>query len=395
MSTSTGRKSDRSRRRRNQEDNDEQHRERDSTPRGFGHRPATYPSLEELEEGVEQCHLDDERSDSEDGGDDPRGSHSSDRILVEIQKGRKGQDIYEYDTETSAPESEMTASSSRYYTTARAKDSTSNQVAWQPNYTHNTGPSQIEDISRDVTSAEYFARLSSPVSAQGGSYQTSQPLTKFSPSTVSQGVYIGLTVLPDDEDSPDHPYDSANDGNQQMSINISGSDITTQSSQLPPVFIPPPTPCGCDSGEHLCGVIIFPHQSSPKNGKISSKRSKGKTGSSSASGSGGSGSGSGKRSAKGSNGSGCGPIVMPGITPSPRPQPPPENASKRDWKAYEQQIYDWEEGYKNWKHITCPCRRGYFDEDGKWVSGEDVRRGTVLPNPRWESTNGIAPDSVY
>ncbi len=160
-------------------------------------------------------------------------------------------------------------------------------------------------------------------------------------------------------------------------------------------------------------MIIFPPQPSPKDGKISSKRSKGK-GSSSVSGTRVSGSGSGKLSVKvkspqvnidlfelhlsdscpsiqGANGSGCGSLSLPGITPSPKPLPPAQTAPGRDWATYSLQLQSWEKNYEDWKDITCPCRRGYFDEDGKWVSGGDVRNEVKPPNPRWASTNGMAP----
>ncbi|KAL5328114.1 hypothetical protein ACEPPN_005822 [Leptodophora sp. 'Broadleaf-Isolate-01'] len=407
MSTSSGRKGDRSRRR-NQENNDEDRREeRDRTPRRYDHDPATYTTLKELEEDVEQFHLGDRGNDEDQREDERAGSRQrpssssswSDWNWMDAdprgywwrsKKNERDEDIYEYDTESQAPKTESIASSSRNYTITRTEDSTSRHAnIWQSKSTSSDVRSHREE--------ESYSRLGT---TQLGSYKPSEPSTKISPGMMSQDVYIGRTVITDDDDSPEDSRDSTAEGNRQLSINISGSDVADQSSQLPPVLIPPSSSiCGCDLRDRLCGVIIFPSHPLPKDGKISSKRSKGKTGSSSkskstsgSSSTSGPGSGSGRLSVKGPNGSGCGPIVMPGITPSPKPQPPPEDASSRDWEEHDRQVAQWEEEYEDWKHITCPCRRGYFDEDGKWVSGGEVRRGAAVPNPRWESSDGIAPD---
>lgn len=69
------------------------------------------------------------------------------------------------------------------------------------------------------------------------------------------------------------------------------------------------------------------------------------------------------------------------------PEKPDENSSEQEWEAYR----TWKEGYETWKHITCPCGWGYFDMDGIWISGEEVREGSIDPNPLWKSTRGKAP----
>ncbi|KAH7327525.1 hypothetical protein BKA65DRAFT_68563 [Rhexocercosporidium sp. MPI-PUGE-AT-0058] len=383
------RKSDRSRRR-SQENNDEDRRERERTPRRYD--SSSYSDWNWMDA-------------------EPRG------YWWRSKTNEWDEVIYEYDTETQAPETESIASSSRNYTTDRKEDSIASHTHWQRKSTQSDVASRNEDLSYDLESSGYFAESGSGPSwtapTKGSSSKESFPLTKMSPATMSQNLYVGRTVTNDDDnDSLADSHDSLAEGNQQMSIHISGSEPTNQSPQLPPVLIPPSIICGCESGDHLCGVVIYPSQPSPRDGKISSKKSKGKAESSSGSGS---GSGSGKLSARvrffprkclsshiyltdlrffiqGPNGSGCGPIVMPGVTPFPRPQPPSEGSSSKHWNAYQKQITEWEEGYRDWKHITCPCRRGYFDEDGKWVSGGDVRKGVMNSNPRWESNNGFAPD---
>ncbi|KAG4444115.1 hypothetical protein IFR05_000344 [Cadophora sp. M221] len=405
MSTSSGRKSDKSRdsRRRNQGRDDEDRRERDRTPRRYDHDPSTFTTLDELEENVENFHLGarrEEPSSSSPWSDwnwmeaDPRG------YWWRSKKDEQDEETYEYDMESQPPESDTP--SPRHYTTAPTEDSTSRRDAWQSKSTSVGARSHREDESYNAESSGHVPRsgYSRPGPTQQGSYKSSQPSTKMSSGMMSQGDYIGRTVFTDDDELLEDSRDSTTEGNQQMSINISGSDMTaSQSPQLPPVLIPPSSICGCDSKDHLCGVIIFPSHQSPKDGKISSKRSRGKTGSSSksksapsSSSTSGPGSGSGSGRLSGPNGSGCGPIVMPGITPSPKPQPPSEEASTRDWNDYEREAAQWEEDYEDWKHITCPCRHGYFDVDGKWVSGGEVRRGKAVPNPRWDSTDGIAPD---
>jgi hypothetical protein len=51
----------------------------------------------------------------------------------------------------------------------------------------------------------------------------------------------------------------------------------------------------------------------------------------------------------------------------------------------------WRAGYEEWKDISCPCRLGYFDEDGVWISGGEVRAGLKPSNPRWNGNRGRAP----
>ncbi|KAL2064380.1 hypothetical protein VTL71DRAFT_4874 [Oculimacula yallundae] len=204
---------------------------------------------------------------------------------------------------------------------------------------------------------------------------------------------------------------------QQMSINGPRKDYGTQRPEYSTSSNPPLCLCE-DQEEHLCGVIIFPSPDRPSDGRIEPDKGKGKRRAEMPSSSSGSksGSGSGHLSVKvssffkhpnaninlqflepddlqkGPDGAGCGPIVLPGITPSPRPRAPWDGADRKEREDYEQRLVKWKEAYESWKHITCPCKHGYFDEDGKWVSGGDVRNEKEPRNPRWESSNGIAPD---
>ncbi|KAK0124675.1 hypothetical protein ONS95_009620 [Cadophora gregata] len=317
MSSSTGRKSDRSRRR-NQEEDGEDGRNRDITPRGFGHNPATCSNMEGLGECVQQCHLDDCRSASVGEWDDYRGSTSENATISSSssswgnwkwataeprgywwrsKENERNEVEYEYDSESEGPNTEPVASSSRYFTIAQAQELTSSQISWHSNYTQSAGPHQIDQNCDNVASRKYYAeRSSNPVSKQRVSYNTSQRGTKPYPAVPSQGFYLGRTVFSDNEESPEDHFNSTGEGSESMSTNISGSDFT-QPPQLPPMSIPPPIICGCDARDNLCGVLIFPSRPKPKDGKISSKRSTSKAGSSSAFDSGESRSGSGKLSA--------------------------------------------------------------------------------------------------
>ena len=83
-------------------------------------------------------------------------------------------------------------------------------------------------------------------------------------------------------------------------------------------------------------------------------------------------------------------MYVPGITPGPRPPWPPEGASEQELIEYWDRQDAWDKAYEEWKHITCPCGLGYFDIDGVWVSGADVRSGKS-PNPLWKENGGLAP----
>ena len=316
MSTSTDRKGDKSRRRKTREDNDEQTRDRDSTPRGFGHTRTAYQNLEESGGCANQYHLTDERSDSEDGGDDYGGSNSSEVRRSDSssswsnwtwatgepkgwwwrsRKDQNGQLIYDYEIETQNSEPETTSSSSRHYTSVRGEASRSSQVAWQPNYIQSSGSGSLREQIRDEASTGYLTEHTSSqkssVAAQA-SYRTD-----FGPIMNSQEDYSRQAGRFDDQNTAHHSSDPTIYEKQQITTNISEPNISARSSPLPPQFIPSPVLCRCELGENLCGVIIFPPQPLPKDGKVSSKRSKGK-GSSSVSGTKGSGSGSGKLSVK-------------------------------------------------------------------------------------------------
>jgi hypothetical protein len=78
---------------------------------------------------------------------------------------------------------------------------------------------------------------------------------------------------------------------------------------------------------------------------------------------------------------------MPGVVPGPMPSWPSEETSEEHNLKYDQ----WKKGYNEWSKITCPCGWGYFDFDGIWVSGADVRKRIRRPNPLWKDTGGQAP----
>jgi hypothetical protein len=91
-------------------------------------------------------------------------------------------------------------------------------------------------------------------------------------------------------------------------------------------------------------------------------------------------------SEQGSSGHNCGPLVRPGITPYAEPR-----KGELNKKEYEKQIKKWRAGYEEWKDISCPCRMGYFNEDGVWISGGEVRANLKPSNPRWAKNKGRAP----
>ncbi len=67
-------------------------------------------------------------------------------------------------------------------------------------------------------------------------------------------------------------------------------------------------------------------------------------------------------------------MFLLGITHGP---PPKWFTDSNDETAFENKRKEWKKGYEEWKNITCPCGMGYFDENGRWVSGEDVRRAKL------------------
>jgi len=146
-------------------------------------------------------------------------------------------------------------------------------------------------------------------------------------------------------------------------------------SQLPPAWVPPPLnePCGCASEKNLCGVLIFPKEPKPSDGIVEESSSEPDD-----------------ISIQGPDGKNCGPLYLPGITPSPKPSLP-TSASPEEVEKYQALSDEWTKGYDEWKDITCPCGLGYFDEDGVWKSGADVRNGIHPPNSRWETNGGVAP----
>jgi hypothetical protein len=86
---------------------------------------------------------------------------------------------------------------------------------------------------------------------------------------------------------------------------------------------------------------------------------------------------------------------MPGVTPSGRPR----KRDFKDKKEYEKRKKKWDAEYELWKDVSCPCRYGYFDEDGIWISGGSVRawissdgKEGKQPNPRWKDNKGRAPE---
>jgi hypothetical protein len=79
--------------------------------------------------------------------------------------------------------------------------------------------------------------------------------------------------------------------------------------------------------------------------------------------------------------------VIPGVTPSPKPR----RGDFNETEEYEKQKEKWRAGYEEWKDISCPCRLGYFDENGVWISGGEVRAELKPSNPRWDGNRGRAP----
>lgn len=81
---------------------------------------------------------------------------------------------------------------------------------------------------------------------------------------------------------------------------------------------------------------------------------------------------------------------MPGVVPGPPPARPSKNSSVDEHRAYDK----WKKGWEEWSQITCPCRNGYFNSEGIWISGADVRNGKSPENPLWEETGGVAPRNI-
>lgn len=85
-------------------------------------------------------------------------------------------------------------------------------------------------------------------------------------------------------------------------------------------------------------------------------------------------------------------LSIPGVTPSPRPKEPEgSHTTSEDWILYNTRSAEWDKNYEIWKHITCPCGLGYFDIDGLWRSGADVRNQKYPRNPLWSKNDGVAP----
>jgi hypothetical protein len=72
----------------------------------------------------------------------------------------------------------------------------------------------------------------------------------------------------------------------------------------------------------------------------------------------------------------------------------PSEATSHKQKAKLQVKYDeWKKGWDEWSDITCPCGWGYFNTDGIWVSGADVRKLAQPVNPIWKGTGGRHPQA--
>ncbi|KAH6684703.1 hypothetical protein B0J14DRAFT_664698 [Halenospora varia] len=207
-----------------------------------------------------------------------------------------------------------------------------------------------------------------------------------------------------------HEQFSRGTGTPQASFNYA-QNAQEASRSLPPILPPIAViPCGCCTDDGLCGVIIDPgaedsnehkanhekhsssrmsegskHKSSSSKSKESSSRSK----ESSSKGKGSSAKLKDKPARtsltffnQGTSGANCGPLLIPSITPGPEPAGPGPEWDK------------WDEGYQEWKSITCPCGYGYFNRDGIWINGALVQSHQKPFNPLWAHNQGRAPDSV-
>ena len=83
--------------------------------------------------------------------------------------------------------------------------------------------------------------------------------------------------------------------------------------------------------------------------------------------------------------------MLPGITPYPEPD--------RGERDYDLRKEKWDNDFKEWRDISCPCGYGYFDIHGLWISGGEVRLwlkggypGQGKPgNPLWRDNEYRAP----
>ncbi len=86
----------------------------------------------------------------------------------------------------------------------------------------------------------------------------------FSPSNIEPSLQLGYSQPPEWAQSSGSQY-------QQV------AESSTDSTQLPPITLPSRTiPCNCNTGQghNLCGVLIWPRDPKPSDGKITKKSSK-------------------------------------------------------------------------------------------------------------------------
>jgi hypothetical protein len=175
--------------------------------------------------------------------------------------------------------------------------------------------------------------------------------------------------------------------------------------------------CACGTKEGLCGIIFWPEEPLPKDGKITEqKKSLSKK----------SGSSGNKHTSSKPKGNtphskvfllrklflsifrrinflmfyrqgtagGCGPLWGPGITPEPPPQKPDPDASSEEKNEYRKRQAEWNAAYDVWKDISCPCGWGYFNLEGIWIDGAMVRKRLEPSNPLWAENSGRSPQNI-
>ncbi|KAE8450766.1 hypothetical protein EG329_005679 [Mollisiaceae sp. DMI_Dod_QoI] len=375
----------------------------DSTPRAYGHRgdlygdpeddtaPAHLESTEDqlLLDKVAQLHLDspEDQLPYEEDYDEinvvegsarsiGKGKTISDMDAVDDKEDWSEWSEYILDSERNCYYTMRTNSmgKSEYHYYEQKSDPTAEHVSGESQYNYITSSQgEYEDYEPEFASIhaaahdKYSAAPINDVSSakkSSTSHSSRHRSSRHSSARHTPSQTYGQTSIGSSQDQ-DPFYEDDEDAEE------------TPPDQLPPQLIPPfipPIPeCGCGIGHGLCGVIIGPKDPDPTSRKSidqstsSSRRSgasKHRSTSSKMKGNAG--------SASGSNGQNCGPLVIPGITPSPEPPQPGTHASRQERHAYEK----WLTRYEEWKYITCPC---------------GVQEGDEPFNPLWDDNGGQAP----
>lgn len=373
---------------------------RDRTPRAYDREVDAYPAPEEEFANLSVSEGDPTTSSRRDNGNEGGGTAESTwgewssyawtdqygGCWYSSRMNSLGEYEYRYDSTQSQPAPEGSSSSTTsdnyaIYSTAGISSSRGSFYESQPADSIST--------SKDAPYSSY------PANMQSASINTSQ-LTPA--STMAYGPY--LTHSENRYSSSTGQSSTFNSSKGGLGYNASGhitsvyaTHTTGSGSHLPPISVDPPFHgCACEIKDGLCGVLLVPkpkgsagsgkaerekknsskHQKSKKSEQHSSSRHSNRPD---------------RLHIKGPNGDNCGPLTLPGVTPSPMPKLP-ENATPEQQQRYEREYDEWYRGYQEWKHITCPCGLGYFNTDGVWISGADVRSGREPPNPLW--TNGTA-----